>query len=1356
MTLAIERWVRERRQDDTLSEPTRFDAYRSLQAWVLLGDPGSGKTTTFHMLADGEGGTPVSASDFLDLMPPPEGYRAPLFIDGLDEAVAQDGKSPMGRIRSKLQQLGTPQFRLSCREADWRGSVDSDALQQLVGAAKFAELHLTPLDTAQSIKFAAHWLQCGDAQAQAFVEEARVRDLDGLLTNPQTLRMLTEAVGGHADAWPRSKQEAYARACEKLVREQNKEHLAAQRDTSHTDAQLLHAAGYLCAVMLLSGSASIALQRMGAPRPHVLELHSLTADTAATPGLAACREVMRTHLFTGNCIGNSIPVHRTVAEYLGARYLAQRMQDHLPANRVIALIQGEDGGIVPELRGLHAWLAVLANDSVRRALTDHDPLGLVLHGDVLNFRTDEKIHLLHALQQEATRYAHFRSQNWASRPFGALATPDMQSHFQAWLQSPDRSAVHQAVLDCVLDAMEHGQPMPALAPELERIVRDKTCWSGLRRSALHALCACVKKTNQWAVPLRLLDELHAGHIEDSERGLRATLLQQLYPGHISSKNIWKYCTPGSTDLSSQEWRFWDDLVALYAPVEDLPALADALLQTNLHKQPDGYEHTLLELVGSLLQALLTHFGEQTDTKRLYGWLSLPMGVNGDNRLPPATRNQLGRMLAQRPFVYKQLLEHGIREMQRTGKSIRLWLYEIESTLCDAEPPDDAADWYCALATQHTKELRQILVEKAIAITERRAGSNAALQRVEEWVLLHPEDADWVCTSLLQCPYPPAAMQQEWIDKNIQRAEKKREKQSQEYIFLGRELPNLTSAEAHLGLLVHIGETYMDFYHHTNAKTPREALMGKLYNNPHWVDMALAGLRHFLPSCTDLPAVDAIFKLHLQSRRYTTAIPCLAAMELRYAEDPSSALDLDAGLLERLVAFRLTNNFGNTPAWFLALLEKQPQLVASVMRPLMGMQIAAKVEHVEYLHALAHDIRYAAIAQRIAPTLIDALPVKAAKTQLRTIRELIACMLRVLPFAQQRLLLQKKLASPAMDVAQRVYWLTAAMQLAPADYLAHLREYVGTHQKRTSHVVDLLRAQRQDRECAMPMTLEAGAYLVELLGARFTPSETPQRGTVSRVTPAMENTRFVQQCISAIATDSSEAACQSLVSLAKHPLLKPWNAQLQQAIYEQQLLRRKALFKPASVQEVCHTLSNLQPANAADLHALAVDHLTLLSQEIRHGNTNDYSNYWDGGKPKLENDCRDRLLSDLKKKLQPIGVNAEPEGTYVDQKRADIKVIYGAWQIPVEIKRDTHKDLWKAIQDQLIAKYSREASSDGFGIYIVFWFGGTKVTSHDGAGPIATPHELQQRLTATVPKALRYKISVLVIDCSKPTGKLFLP
>ena len=245
-------------------------------------------------------------------------------------------------------------------------------------------------------------------------------------------------------------------------------------------------------------------------------------------------------------------------------------------------------------------------------------------------------------------------------------------------------------------------------------------------------------------------------------------------------------------------------------------------------------------------------------------------------------------------------------------------------------------------------------------------------------------------------------------------------------------------------------------------------------------------------------------------------------------------------------------------------------------------------------------------------------------------------------------------------------------------------------------------------------------------------------------------RYVDGLLSALAGNPDEEAAQALLALQQRKDMAHWKEQLERALYNQRLTQRKAFFKPASVNEVAQTLANRKPANAADLWALTVDFVTQLRDEIRNGSTNDYRQYWAAADPKLEEDCRDTLLSDLKKHLAPLGVAAEPEGRYADEKRADIKVISPPWHIPIEIKREMHRDVWTAINSQLLAKYSRETSSEGYGIYLVFWFTGKFSTAPtDGGTKPKTPQELEQRLKATVSEALRNKIAILVIDCSKP-------
>ena len=63
-----------------------------------------------------------------------------------------------------------------------------------------------------------------------------------------------------------------------------------------------------------------------------------------------------------------------------------------------------------------------------------------------------------------------------------------------------------------------------------------------------------------------------------------------------------------------------------------------------------------------------------------------------------------------------------------------------------------------------------------------------------------------------------------------------------------------------------------------------------------------------------------------------------------------------------------------------------------------------------------------------------------------------------------------------------------------------------------------------------------------------------------------------------------------------------------------------------------------------------------------------------------------------------------EGSYKDDKRADIRLSVPGFNIPIEIKRSCHDDWWSSIRTQLIAEYTRDPDTDGYGIYLVFWFG----------------------------------------------------
>ena len=1346
--LPIERRVRVRNDDGTLSAPEPISHYSAVHAWVLIGNPGAGKTDAFLERSAAESGFYTSARDFVDLDLPPIKHFM-IFIDGLDEIAAGNamGFTALGQIRTKLQKLGTPKFRISCREADWRGNTDSDALQRLVGEKSFLELHLEPLNQQEILALVAHW-QASNAQSAAnFIQEAEKHDLDGLLDNPQTLRMLVEAT---ASGWPGSKTQTYQMACAKLVREHNDQWLAVTRDVAQPDDKLLEAAGYLCALMLLSGGASIAIQKQGAHKNNVIALPELPA-TESAPDIAFCRTALRSRLFRSIGDGELIPVHRTVAEYLAAQHLAKRINEGLPSKRVLALMLGEDAGVVPELRGLHAWLAAIATGNLRTELIERDPLGVILYGDVRSFMRSEKLAVLDALSNEAKTYTYFRTRSWDSQSFGALATADMEEDFRSLLRSADRSPAHLALIDCVLDAMANGQAMPGLTAELVQLVRDVSYWAGSRTEALRILIEFERAEGQWSLAKKLLEDINANNVQDPEDELLGTLLSALYPGQIPASELWAYFRkPKSDALLGSYWRFWHDLAEKIAPRDDIPILLDALISSGYKL---GNQHDRLgseDIVGELLVRGVRLHGLQLNVPHLYRWLSLGLDPHYYCPLKREDKEALAGWLQDHPHHYKALFEYGLLLQAAAEKSGWSILWQVHRQLYGTPEPHDADHWYLSLAdkTPHD-ELRKQLVVEAFRLIEGKNGSDAALQSLEAWRRSHLQDHIWI-DGFLQSPYPPKDLDQEFIDSGIERRNRLQEEERQKFDFFQGALPSFAGGPANLGALIEIGNAYLNFFHQSKEKTAETRLLELLNQNQEWEQLALHGLRQCLFR-KDLPTVGKIVELNTQGRRYNLATPCLAAMELRWTEDPATALELPEPVLEMVAAFRLTNNYDTTPDWFTRLVATRVEILARVMGSLINAQIAAKNENVHGLYALAHYANYAEIAKLITPALLKSFPSKAHKKQLQSLRLLIVALMTSLEKPVQLEIIAGKLEDKPGDVAQRVYWFTASLQLAPDLYLEPARQYVTHTQARISHLIALVHEQRErdSRRATLPVT--ALEFLIETLGPRCNPRWPNQSGLV---TPAMELGRYVEGLISTLAGLHEEEAEQALTFLLQHKDLKVWEDSLRRAIFDQRVTRRKALFQPASVAKVSDTLANLTPANASDLWALTLDHLQQLRREIRDGNTNGYRQYWAGDNPKLEEECRDTLLFALKPRLALLAVSAEPEGRYADEKRADIKVSAQGYNIPIEIKRATDANLWSAISNQLIAKYTRERASDGYGIFLVFWFGSTgKWGAGDGGTKPKTPGELQERLQQTVPAGFQHKIHVLVIDCSlRPSGK----
>lgn len=362
------------------------------------------------------------------------------------------------------------------------------------------------------------------------------------------------------------------------------------------------------------------------------------------------------------------------------------------------------------------------------------------------------------------------------------------------------------------------------------------------------------------------------------------------------------------------------------------------------------------------------------------------------------------------------------------------------------------------------------------------------------------------------------------------------------------------------------------------------------------------------------------------------------------------------------------------------------------------------------------------------------------------------------------MIKRRLAITGLDEPQRVYWLAVGLLIDPALHLNPMLKFVKGSAGRRGHLVSAL-SRRESDEMLSIQDLPDGALtaLVELLGPEI-PGD--PAGAWYRFDDLH---RFVRQLIETLQQRASDESLRNLERLLTIESLSSWASVLRGAIHAVRLAQRAASIPRLSAREASQLIANLEPANAGDLCAIVVGHLRDIERKIRHGATNDYNQYWnlenDPPTPRVEEKSRDALLSQLEERLgryRGVGILPSKEGRVTNEGRVDVMVTYGGAHglaVPLEAKVDRYykkvkgkpaETVWTALRTQLIDRYSHYPTANGYGIYLVFWFGGKGLQPSPSGVAAKSAMELEEQLRATLgPEDNR--IEVVVIDTSLPAS-----
>ncbi len=1353
----------------------------SVPAYVLLGDPGAGKTTAFRREceaseASGTAARYKTARDFVTFDVDSDGDPI-LFIDGLDEirVGSTDARSPLDRIRNRLDRLRPPGFRISCREADWLGLSDRQSLVRVSRDGQVVVVRLDPLDETSIRKILGSLIQ---ESPEDMINKAKRMGVWPLLENPLTLELLAGAVEG--GGWPESRLQLFEMACEHwLVGEHNPEHqVAAGREPV---GNIMDAAGYLCALQLLAGIEGFVLSPVS-DSPSFEPLNRL--DSGSDLPLEVMEQALATRLFTEGATGFR-PHHRHIAEFLAGRYLAKLVDRGLPARRLTALMASpSDGRVVTKLRGLSAWIAAYPGEA-RGLLIDADPVGVGLYGDIGGFSNDDKSRLLSSLATFATEGALFghgwrdgRESGFRDKTawsFRSIASAEMVDVIRGMVSS-DRVNGSSArivgfVLEVVSEAPESELPsLAGLSPDLDTIVRDASSSSRARLAALDAYLHVTPSGDSKTRRLRdLLKSFQRGILPDPDYQLRGTILEYLHPGEVTPAEVWLYAaSPDRLNLIGRFWRFWKRSFVEKLSDQQVAELLD-LMGDEFPPLFEARQRTLFEDIPiRLLSRGLVAMGDDLEISRLYKWLSaVQRFTTGRIRQGSGIRNgdhTVRTWLEARPQMQKQLYLERLRQIP-DGPN---WRYQNRSGDVHraSKPPPDFGLWCLEQALSSFSAeptVAERLLESAyLSLNDPMTNEKLTEELIEASVEEQPVLKDHL-RELREVRHSSRRSDQEYEHElDILKEKQDSELRNDWEVHLRSHESDLRSNTFSPSNLERLALVYSGEIQTHAADSPLKRIAEFIGGDSSLVDAVMASLRGAVLR-DDLPSVGETISLHSQSREPLLAFPVLVSMDM-LANEPEVVLRISDRNRRRALALYYCSPFHHQVgdgegvrschnAW----LDQDPGLVLDVLHRCAVTALRDGAEHLPGVTDLDQIERHHDLAERARLKLLKAFPTRIPRRQLRQFDQLLGTTLAQADKTALKELASRKLAMQSMSVSHRIRWMTVDALLSGRERTEQLRVYAGATERRTRHLAEFLHNIR-DHPGRTSIRFEGAsaelvASLIELLGRTYGPQR-PE----GFVTVDVSTSDLVSGLISRLGSMADTQSIARLASLVDNPLLTRWRERLRWAQEQQRVLRRDTSYSHPDIADVQRALNGGAPANVADLAALLSDRLKDIRDRIRGDSANPWRQFWNVdsyGRPtdaRPEDSCRDVLLELLGAHL-PVEVDVAPEGRYAADKRADIRVFHNGYNVPLEIKKNGHRDLWSALRRQLIGQYTNDPATSGYGIYLVLWFGPDETKPPpDGPRP-ATPEELCGLLEKDLTGEQARKISVIVVDVTKPIPDL---
>ncbi len=1289
---------------------------------VLLGDPGAGKTHLFQSACEVESGSFYTAATF-SIYAGKDDRNKIIYIDGLDEQRSTT-TNLIRDIIKKLIEIKPSKIRISCRSADWLGETDLELFKPLFN--KIGTTSVINLESLTECELNEILVSNYDGDVQRFKLEAKTNKIESLLLNPQTLLMLITTV--KSGVWPTSKTELYEQATQILLNEHNEKHLSNQQCSTE---DLINTAGILCVHLLFSNS--LALSTHINIKDHVSnfigEIKNVDVDIA--------QSVLSSKLFTSIGKNTFFYSHRTIAEYLAAHWLTRKLNEGLSLTRVMNLI-GFEGFPTTELKGLYSWLVTLSN-KIAPNLIFKDPFAVLSYGDPANLSSENKIILLNSLEKLSRDEPWFYSYRDKNKALGTLSHKATIYKFVELLNS-DITNVNLKLL--IINSIEYGFKYDEYIPLLFTLLENSNESYHVRFEAFNAILnlfpECISD---------VISSYHSKLKQDNNALLlRARIIVTLYKDHFTTDDvliyIGDYLKDTTTSAIGELWDFGNAF-----PIQDIPCLLNGIsLLFNISDESEGkrFEREITRAYSIMLEQVIA--SKTLTIENAFNWLTtLSLFKHRYYYSTDSEDKPLQTWIKSNPNIVVDLFNFGLSKWD--DKSIYSYWHRFDSICLNSLDKQSFLTLIyqkCLQGSYKESDLNDVLIicsMLAVSIEDRKTYSSI-LELSDTNEIWFNASRTWTYDEL-----------EPWrIEQNKHRLEQDSEEKDQinkNRIDFKKNIKEIQAGK-HEGWLNHCASVYFSHEGEFVELTPLERL-DKEFGESN-CQAAIKGLISFLDSDC-ISSIEDIYTTHADSQYYPHWYTYMAAMDLKWQQTPNVKEYANEAIKKIILLDAVCQSpqmHGNSDInWVNNFIKEFPELAIETYYQLAKHELQQKrqntfgISKLVYSKLIKFDIKIEFFIK-----LLSSFPNMYLQDLKNILKQLITE-----PKIYGNL---AKLANKVLTVRNKVknenrgYWLATLFITCPESGYSRFKNYF----IKNNNIIWSLQSLMGKREAKV--IFSNSLYyknLIGLLGSKF-PNANHPRGVSRGSYNPWDASDFIKSLMSRLSTFPDDNTTEYFQQLLENKKLNSYFDEIRDVQVNQINLNRQNKYEQLNWLQVIDVLSNQEPASSRDLFLYSLDLLKDIQHSIKYTNTDIYKAFWNENPrgqittPKCEESCRDRLLDLIRTQLSFLNLNAEPEGHMAQDKRADIILSKGNDLIlPFELKCESHSKLWDAQTNQLMHLYSSDVRADGYGIYVVFWFGKkTLKNPFNKKSLIKSVTELSTVLKRLSPNE---KIRPFVLDVSKP-------